>query len=654
MSLVFLLLCSLAPPAPFSLSVQGETLGARVEELLLDLEDPLLCPAARIELLALGDLAAVEIAERCIWPPRHSGYLPARCWQPVLQAMGPQARRALDRALAVAADDGVDGSTQWRAMDLAEALALTVPATAQDVLRLPKAERLAARVALGPEPSPAGLIAALSGDDAYALEAALELLQGRGVSAARHAPRLIELWDARAELRVNLEWEGERLRLRLLDLLAEALIAIQPDHPGIAAAYAQVLRIDRPAPQKLETIAAITALGPRAGEAVPALVDALLHFDDAVCRGALEAITRLGAVAAAALPAVQDRIEHAADAETGRLARIAKRRIGKVQDPQGQIEDLIADLVHPLRWKAAALELRALGPLAAEALLADAETPAAQHVRSVARDIVVGIGPAVAEVLARRVPTHFDVPTLGRPDLACHRLAVLVDLAVDTRTVPQMRARLAAIASEVPAHAAVYARAVDRLDLMERLWTKGNEAALELALRHGTAGEAAMAARMLRGRAFATRPQVEALADLVDRDRGSFAWSSETEMLQDPAQPDREAARALVELAGDDPISVPAYELLVRGEWHLGLRVQWIRQLGSADAFAADAGRIAASVLDRKDDEVIRAAAATLTKLGTRARDTEAALVPIAAQHLNRANARAAQRALAAIRGEGR
>ena len=51
MSLAFLLLCSLAPLSPF---LQGESISARVEDLLLDLEDPLLANGARIQLLALG------------------------------------------------------------------------------------------------------------------------------------------------------------------------------------------------------------------------------------------------------------------------------------------------------------------------------------------------------------------------------------------------------------------------------------------------------------------------------------------------------------------------------------------------------------------------------------------------------------------------
>ena len=646
MSLALLLLCSLAPFTPL---VQGESIGARVEDLLLDLEDPLLARGARIELLALGELAALEIADRCVSLPRHSGDRPARCWQPILQAMGLRAKPALDYAIAVALDRSVDYTRQGRALDLVEALALTVPVPVQTFARVPETERLVARLALRPSARPAALAAALAGDDPYALAAALEVLALRGATAARHAPRVAELWEARETLPPSLETH----RSQLVDLLAEALIAIQPSYAGIAAAYARVLGQDRPAPQKIEFLAAIAGLGPQGVEAVPALVDALLDFDRSVCHAALEAITRLGAVAAAALPAVEDLIVRRADPETQHLARIARRRLSKQRDPQGQIEDLIADLVHPRRWKAAALELGALGAPAAEALLEHAETVRSRHAGSVVRDILRGFGPALGEALVRRMPV---IPAGERNvtvDGAIVRLTALVDLAVDAGIAPVVRARLAAAFQENVACRAHYARLIGRLDTLEHLWTEGGEAALELALRGGSAAEAASAARMLRRRAFASRTQLEALADVCARDRSTFPWRDDAEIEQDAADPNRDAARALVELAGTDPIAIQAYEELL-GEWHVGLGVELLEKLAACDAFAADAGRIAASVLHRGDDQLVLAAADTLARLGPAARGAEASLLPIAAQRVNRATARAAQRALAAIRGQGR
>lgn len=639
MSLAFLLLCSLAPV------LQGESIGARVEDLLLDLEDPLLAPGARIELLALGERVAWEIADRCISPPRHSGDRPARCWQPILQAMGLRAKPALDYAIVVALDQSVDYSRQGRALDLVEALALTVPVPVQTFARVPETERLVARLALRPSAPPAALAAALAGDDPYALAAALEVLALRGATAARHAPRVAELWEARESFPANLESH----RSQLVDLLAEALIAIQPSYAGIAAAYARVLGQDRPAPQKIEFLAAIAGLGPQGVEAVPALVDALLDFDRRVCHAALEAITQLGAVAVAALPAVKDRIVRRADPETQHLARIARRRLARHRDPQGQIEDLIADLVHPRRWKAAALELGALGAPAAEALLEHAETVRSRHAGSVVRDILRGFGPALGEALVRRMPA---IPAGARNvsvDDAIVRLTALVDLAVDAGIAPVVRARLVAAFQENVA----YVRLIGRLDTLERLWTVGGEAALELALRGGSAAEAASAARMLRRRAFASRAQIEALADVCARDPSTFPWRDDAEIEQDAANPNRDAARALVELAGTDPIAIHAYEELL-GDCHVGLGVELLERLGACEAFAADAGRIAASVLPRGDDQLVLAAADALARLGPAARGAEAALLPIAAQRLNRVTARAAQRALAAIRGQGR
>lgn len=643
MSLALLLLCSLTPLA------QGETFGARIGELLLDLEDPLLASGARIELLALGDLAAFEIADRCISPPRHSGYLPARCWQPILCAMGAQAKPALDYAIAVALDQSVDYTRQGRALDLVETLALSVPVPAWTFARLPQTQRLVARLALRPPAPHTALVAALSGDDAYALEAALEVIARSGTAAARYAPRVAELWEARETLPVSLEPH----RVQLVDLLAEALIAIQPSYSGIAAAYVRVFGSERPAPQKIELIAAIAGLGPRAGDAVPALVDGLLDFDDAVCRAALDAITQLGAVALAALPAVEDRIEHAADAETQRLARIAKRRISKQPDPDGRIADLIVDLVHPRRWKAAALELGALGAPAAEALLEYAETVGSRHAGSVVRDILCGFGPALGEALVCRMPAIPAGERNTAVDGAIVRLTAIIDLAVDAGAAPVVRARLVAAFQENVPRRATYARLVGRLDTLERLWAQGGEAALELALRGGSAAEAASAARMLRRRAFASRPQIEALADVCARDRSTFPWRDDGEIEQDAANPNRDAARALVDLAGTDPIAIQAYEELL-GDWHVGLGVELLEKLATCEAFAADAGRIAASVLHRGDDPLVLAAADTLARLGPAARGTEAALLRIAAQRVNRATARAAQRALAAIRGQGR
>lgn len=644
MSLAFLLLCSLAPV------LQGESIGARVEDLLLDLEDPLLAHGARIELLALGERAAWEIADRCISPPRHSGDRPARCWQPILQAMGLRAKPALDYAIVVALDQSVDYTRQGRALNLVEALALTVPAPVQTFARVPETERLVARLALRPPAPPAALAAALSGDDPCALAAALEVLALRGATAARHAPRVAELWEARETFPANLEPH----RSQLVDLLAEALIAIQPSYTGIAAAYARVLGQDRPAPQKIEFIAAIAGLGPQAVDAMPALVDALLDFDDRVCRAALEAITRLGAVAVAALPAVEDCIARVADPETQHLARVARRRLSTQRDPKGRIEDLIADLVHPRRWKAAALELGALGAPAAEALLEYAETVGSRHAGSVVRDILRGLGPALGEALVRRMPA---IPAGGRSmamDGALVRLTVIVDLAVDAGIAPLVRARLvAAFREDVPSCRAAYARLVGRLDILERLWMDGGEAALELALRGGSAAEAASAARMLRRRAFASRAQIEALADVCARDRSTFPWRDDAEIEQDAADPNRDAARALVELAGTDPIAIHAYEELL-GDWHVGLGVELLERLAACEAFAADAGRIAASVLHRGDDQLVLAAADTLARLGPAARRAETSLLPIAAQRVNRVTARAAQRALAAIRGQGR
>lgn len=646
MSLAFLLLCSLAPLSPL---LQGESIGARVEDLLLDLEDPLLANGARIELLALGELAAVKIADRCLSLPRHGGYLPARCWQPILQAMGARAKPALDHAIAVALDQSVDHTRQGRALDLIDALALTVPVPVQTFARVPESERLVAHLAMRPPAPPAALAKALSGDDPYALEAALEVLALRGVRAARHAPRVAELWEARETLPANLEPH----RSQLVDLLAEALIAIQPSYAGIAAAYARVLGQDRPAAQRIEFMAAIAGLGPQGVDAVPALVDALLDFDRRVCHAALEAITRLGAVAVAALPAVEDRIVRVADPETQHLARFARRRLSKQREPHGQIEDLIADLVHPRRWKAAALELGALGAPAAEALLEYAETVASRHAGSVAGDILRGFGPALGEALVRRLPA---IPAGERNvavDDAIVRLTALADLAVDAGIAPVVRARLVAAWQENVACRDAYARLIGRLDTLERLWTVGGEAALELALRGGSAAEAASAARMLRRRAFASRAQIEALADVCARSPSTFPWRDDAEIEQDAANPNRDAARALVELAGTDPIAIHAYEELL-GDCHVGLGVELLEKLGACEAFAADAGRIAASVLDRGDDQLVLAAADALARLGPAARGAEASLLPIAAQRLNRATARAAQRALAAIRGQRR
>ncbi len=638
--LVGMLACALAP-----IAAQHDDLGSRVEALLFDLEDPLLASAARIELAALGRLAARAIAEQCISPPRHSGYLPSRCWQPVLQAMGAEAKPALELALEVAANDRIDGAMQWRARELVEALALTVPATAAAVARLPVSDRLRVRLALGPDPGCAALVHALSGDDVFALEAALEILARRGAAGAEHASRVRELWGERAHLRVNLEVDAEPMRLRLLDLLAETLIAIQPEDQDIGAAYAQALRIDRAPPQKIAVITAIGALGSRARDAVPALVDALLHFDDAVCRAALEAITRLGAVAASTLPAIEDRIEHAADKETQRLARIARRRISRVPDVAGQVEDLIADLVHAHRWKAAALELGALGAPAAEHLLAHIATPNARHAGSVCREIVRSCGPAAGAALADRISGLLASPERRSAEATHTWLTMFVDLAVDTGTDAPVRACLAR-ASAVGL--------VARLDALVRLRADASEERLRRALQTGSVAEAALAARLLRGAARLDQALAELLVEVIAREVVMFEGGAADLLARDAADPCGDAARTLVEHAGNRPISIAAYAWLLRHEWHVGTRVALLRRLGDARAFAADAARLAAGALEHQDDDLVRAAADAIARLGPAARDVERALAPIAAQTLNRANARAAQRALVAIRESGR
>jgi hypothetical protein len=154
----------------------------------------------------------------------------------------------------------------------------------------------------------------------------------------------------------------------------------------------------------------------------------------------------------------------------------------------------------------------------------------------------------------------------------------------------------------------------------------------------------------LRGRGHADREILDALARVCRSERGALPGWQAGDMQREPADAPRDAARALVDLAATDPIAIPAYELLLRSEWHVGLRVDWVRKLAGAHAFAEDAARITAGLL-HKDDALVIAAAETLARLGPRAATAEAALIPITEQRLNRANARAAQRALAAIRG---
>jgi len=661
----------LGPAAPTDAAPQDHPvppaadLDRRVRELLEDLDDATVAAAAEVELRALGPMAAPAIARTALGGTAFADALA------VLRTDGASARVALQLAVTAArAEIPVDADVEtWRRVAHRRDLALRmvedlVPfAPGGTGLCAPlrsdaASDRLRARCALSFETSPERLAAALTAESLGEVEVALEIVARRGEpAAAACAAALRTLWDQREELRQRAYDQADEDRVdasHLIGTLAEAVLAVLPDDERAAAACAEALGETTSVRRGLHLMDRLAGFGVGAAPAVDLLTHLCSAREDGICRAALDTLGRLGATASPALETIEYCAEHAVDPESRRLARIALTRVRAQEGLAGVVLGLVYDLEHPTRWRQAKAELQRLGAPAAALLFRALDAPEHRARRSTIVDALHALGEAASAEAIRFLAQ--PITSAGEDTPAP---CVAVDLAAD-------HPGPADAALSLPDGTAAAARQREglreRLRVLSRLTNASPDGDLVAALRGGSPALVERAARVLGRRGGLSSAVVAALTDALARPDldapastraalaaggtesvGAGAGAAEASI---DGRPRTVVAELLCHRAPSPPPS--AFDVLVQ-RLPLGPRLELVRRapdLGWPPPTTAE--RLRPLLADQQGEDVQRAAAETLARLGPAAAAAGDDLRRIASTRCPRGLARAVAGALAA------